>query len=363
MSLSYILGAGASYGSQLPNPNLRPPLVKDMFRRSQDISGSGTFGRVSSWCKKRYGITPESLVLGDPDFESVLGRYDSDWDATDNEASLENISLGLERQDLLELVYEVFIGSTIATLRATCPHHDRLAQSLTPGDVILNFNYDFLMEASLEKAGKLSDHGIGAELMAFTHEWTGGGLKPLNGFQATRDDPPHLKLHGSLGWFKRTAFSEMRIDSESSGSKPEPNAVKCRIVAHRSRCVKPPLKTYTSLTVAPKTFVGVESVIVPPAPVKSGLAGPEWKGLWDFALERLSESTSWVSIGYAFRETDRDANELFREAGAPLGDTLDIRVVAPSDGPAIVGRVKKLLPKAKVRNSHPTLEEFARELV
>lgn len=362
MGVCYILGAGASFGSKLYNPNLRPPLVKDMFRRSHEISGSGTFNRVTSWCQKRYGIPSAALLSGDPDFEAVLGTFDEDWEKTNDEASLENIRLGLERQDLLEVVYEVFIGSTVATLRSTCPYHDKLSMNLTAQDTVLNFNYDFLMEASLEKARKLSDHGIASELMGFTHEWTGSTLKPLARPAAKRDDPPHLKLHGSLGWFRRTPFGEVNIAAESPGPSPDPDAPKCRIVAHRSRCIKPPLKTYDSLTVGPKTFVGVESVIVPPAPVKDNLAGPEWKRLWGFASERLSKSTEWLSIGYAFRETDQDANTLLRDAGKPLKDRLSIHVVAPSDGPAIVSRVQRLLPEATVRNSFRTFEEFANTL-
>lgn len=362
MATCYILGAGASYGAKLQSADLRPPLVREMFRRASTIGGGSSFNRVASWCQARYGISREALISGDPDFESVLGRFDADWNSAGSEATQENIGLGLEREELLELVHEIFIGSTVALKFATCPYHDRLAQSLEAADTVLNFNYDFVMEASLEKGKKLTDYGVGSELMGMTHKWDGQTLTEISGFKANRNDPAHLKLHGSLGWFRRKPFAPYRVDSEMGGARPEPEAPACRIVASRSVCVKPPLTSYGSLRIAPKTFVGVESLLVPPAPIKSGLAGPDWKGLWSYAMDRLRESTKWVSIGYSFRPTDEDVNEMVRHIGTAIGSRLEIEIVAPSDGPEIAKRVKELVPLARVRNCYGTLEKYSESL-
>ncbi len=175
-------------------------------------------------------------------------------------------------------------------------HHVRLLRTrCQPGDTILTFNYDPLIEASLDVVAKTSNilwsRSGGMGLRFNGRMIQGRGIEPLP------EEPTNvtlLKLHGSLNWVvpadRRSPHtpSLLRLDVDDN-SGPGFSLVRDR---HGG--------TY-------------RSVFVPPQPGKA----PQILGLeplWKMARVALASAERWIVIGYRLPDTDREARDLLVEA-------------------------------------------------
>ena len=92
------------------------------------------------------------------------------------------------------------IGLTLHLAQRRIDSADRelyvqFAKRLRPGDVIITFNYDTLLETALDQAGKTYRH--------YLYSQTGEGWEES---AAAATDVIILKMHGSIDWFDRSNF-------------------------------------------------------------------------------------------------------------------------------------------------------------
>ena len=198
----YLLGAGASYAS--PAPEARLPLQQGFFAH---IGKSG-FGPLLAEIFRLMSYSPlaEWLIAnGYGDEARPYRRLGTDWDLNieDFYSQIEaDPVLGFSRRSqclkLLDKIVFASVSMPTEALRNSperaCPYHRSLAEQLLPGDTIVSFNYDSLVDDAL---------------LAFCPHWhplTGYGIQfddvlggTLSGKQFILDsDVTLLKPHGSV---------------------------------------------------------------------------------------------------------------------------------------------------------------------
>jgi hypothetical protein len=147
------------------------------------------------WECDRERVTTETVdfeeFLGFLDVEYHLGLRGSDtWSADGNEG---------------QVVAKTLIGQVLSERMPKPaeipPLYLNFAKKLRPGDTILTFNYDTLLERALEVTG------VPFRLFPYRYKRIspdGGGI-----IDSDRDDEVVVfKLHGSIDWFDRRSFSE-----------------------------------------------------------------------------------------------------------------------------------------------------------
>jgi hypothetical protein len=196
-----ILGAGFSATAGLP---LASGLWKEVRHRAENMTGrAGQFREdleeYISYRKKCYG---KQLNRDDVNFEDFMAFLDVEF------------YLGLRGSDTwssdgneTQVVVKTLIGQ-ILTERMPRQIPDvylRFAEALQPDDLVLTFNYDILLERSLEKIGKAY------RLFPSRYLDAGWGMATVD---HSRDEVIVLKPHGSVDWFSRAeyrALEERRI--------------------------------------------------------------------------------------------------------------------------------------------------------
>ncbi|HET6203339.1 MAG TPA: hypothetical protein VFI25_11115 [Planctomycetota bacterium] len=167
----FILGAGFSAGAGIPMTGEILAGAMKRFREEEP----GPFERVDGQVRARY-----RLDKSDPDYANLpLAeictflhyrelREHGGGERFADAGSGENLSL------------RYFLAKEVASrtpLRGAIPPiYRRFAEQLHPGDIIISFNWDTLLELALEAVGK-----------------------PYS-YQVTNDRIPVLKFHGSINW-------------------------------------------------------------------------------------------------------------------------------------------------------------------
>ena len=202
-----ILGAGFSSRAGLP---LGAQLYKEVYRRSR-LSKSKEFldkdlERFIEYKRLSEGITlsPEEI-----DFEEFLSFLDVEhylWIRGSDTWSVD----GNESQ----LIIKYFIGETIHN---NTPSSDKIpvcyltfVQNLEPGDIILTFNYDIMLERCLDYIKK--------PYRLFPHK-----SKVSDHSEIDNGEIVILKVHGSVDWFNRTEYSKREIQHRKDGFDGSPN--------------------------------------------------------------------------------------------------------------------------------------------
>lgn len=206
----YILGAGFSQPAVLP---LAPELWHEIRRKGLAMSGRASQFRedLDIYIEYRKHCDGIELTLEQVDFEDFmafldiehyLGLRGSDtWSSHGNEA---------------QVVVKTLIGET---LTASMPPRDRIpelylrfAEILKPNDLVLTFNYDILLERTLE------DAGVPFRLFPYRHKED--PEIPGRLARDERDEVIVMKLHGSIDWFDRSLYSQLEEDRIANGFEP-----------------------------------------------------------------------------------------------------------------------------------------------
>lgn len=149
--------------------------------------------------------------------------------------------------------------------------YDALAAALHPGDVLISLNYDTMLDSALVRRGWDPRHGYGIAGGPAKFRW-----KPKTVNSNLRN--VHLfKLHGSLNWFVRGAFSNL---SAVFQKKP-------------TRIEKPRMNELS----------GHVRQVIPPIYGKF-FDHEHWRSLWSDAYAALREADALVVIGCSLIETD-----------------------------------------------------------
>lgn len=263
-----------------------------------------------------------------PDLERVLVRVcGPDFRSYGLEATFSKVAAaGQAEADLYTRGIELTLFHRMRALEATnvAVHIRYLAHHLKPGDVVLTFNYDPILETALQLLPPAGG--------TYWHPSDGYGLT----FEAIGADPDPgtrpstaelLKLHGSMNWLApidappRVPFKLLRI---------LPNSLRgAGFVVRRD-----------------DQGTAMRPVIVPPRPEKDyealGLAP-----LWQRAGEALSAARTLTVIGYRMPATDMAALELLSQAAARMKPETTVAYVTRGDNAAIQ-RFQSVFPRSEV---------------
>lgn len=283
--LVILFGAGATRAA-FKDRRPPPPLDADFFDIASQITGRGTgrlvrrvtrdvfdlYGRVSGIGLEQYYRDIETrLELSK--FAKSKNRP-KDWQ--------------VRTRNLEELVRRVLIHTTCELdkgvakpLKSTL--HEALMARVKPGDTLITFNYDTVLEESLGGGSLWTPRGgYWVETSGITHDWPKKWFT-TRGIRTARDAQIQLlKLHGSLNWVLYNT-SRVRL-------KPRPYVVRSR----------------------KGTAVFDKAAILPPGWHKRVDRNP-YSALWRQARLKLDQCASLVIVGYSLPDTDLIARALFLE--------------------------------------------------
>lgn len=227
-----------------------------------------------------------------------------------------------------------------------CKVHDRLVSSLEPGDTVVSFNYDPLIDTALQASGRW-------------HPATGYGLHVRGILTETEDPfltrlpPPDsqvvlLKPHGSMNW---------GIPMRSVGIQPPPLAM-CPHVGsgmhYQCDCTGEELSThiyvYGRFQVGapdpgafllqdgtPEGIYLTPGFFMPPFPKKS-MGGGIFGRLWVQVLESVTQAQHVLIIGYSLPTADSHVSVQFRRLTAGCSPKKVSLVSPASSDPDFVRR-------------------------
>ena len=258
----------------------------------------------------------------------------------------------------------VLCGTLMAATRDIhCAYHRRLANWLAPGDVVISFNYDLLIDRALRETGRwlpedgyrLSFHKIGSR-KGKDMEWR----DPSD----SRSDVSLLKLHGSLNWlYPRTPWETLyKLNMYGADLPVARDALYC--LEDLNPAFEDDFPVYEwwaryEHDDAQGSY-DLHSLIVPPSISKpyhnfEHAIGP----LWAKALRALLDQTTDIYlIGYSLRRDDLRAWWLFRKAAAESAHLRNVFVVNPSD--EVLRTTERAFQGRRVERLSNTLGEFAK---
>lgn len=276
----YIFGAGATRGAFSKN-RLPPPVDIDFFDIAKQLEGRGTpllAKRVLKSVWELYGTSNIGLEQYYRDIETR--ELITSFAKTANQPK----NWKRRREELEKLIRRVYVHTTCnLAKRPATPKvsslHEKILAGLKPGDTILTFNYDTLIEESLPKEkplwNPLDGYGVtvGGKGFNWHKKYTAEHKCPKNSQILI------LKLHGSLNWTLYSSNSKIRL-------KERPYVIRAK---HDEKV----------------------SVLAPGWNKK--VNQNPYKAFWRAARLRLEKCKSMVIIGYSMPETDLLAQALFSE--------------------------------------------------
>jgi len=216
-----------------------------------------------------------------------------------------------------------------------CPLHKQLASLIKNDDVIIDFNYDLLMDEALKSAGKLNDFGYGIN---FSYIYDNDWKRP----EGDQLDVNFFKLHGSLNWFKCMECASIFLFKNFHFPL---HIFNLNYSAENLDC--------------PICESGGESLIrlvLPPIQTKEYSIDP-FRLLWRRGANKLKEITRIAFLGYSFGTTDFAMRGLLRSLNAKnkISD-MDIRFMNKTS--KAEERFKLIFPKIRTPTRTTNLKEF-----
>jgi hypothetical protein len=190
----FIIGAGFSAHAGLPLGDELLDLVRGKVRDrlGEDTKLEADIARYLSYRRRCELVTEDVPIdyekfISFLDMEHYLGLKGSDtWSEEGNESQL------MVRNGIMEVIY---------SRQPNAPTEEclRFCKALSPGDMIITFNYDTLIEDTL-------DH-LGTRYRLFPDRFKEVGLMFATiDAEAEQDEIVILKLHGSIDWFDKTPY-------------------------------------------------------------------------------------------------------------------------------------------------------------
>lgn len=282
-----LFGAGstrAAFADRRPPP----PLDADFFEIASQLLGRGTKRLAQTVTRDVFGLYGKVSGIGlEEYYRDIETRRDlshiararhcpMDWDArTDNLTEL-------VRRVLIHTTCTLDAGIVASPLRSTV--HRAILQKVEAKDTLLTFNYDTVIEESIEEDFGLWNprDGYGIETTGITLSWSNHWLTARRVDRRSVSKIQILKLHGSLNWGPYTA-GPVRL-------RPRPYVVRARRGAP----------------------VYDRAEILPPGWNKRVDRNP-YRTIWAKARSALENCATLVVIGYSLPQTDLIARALFSE--------------------------------------------------
>jgi len=308
-------------------------------------------GHVLSAAAAKYGIASNEVFNSEIDIEEFHTAIESEFlKALDRHRNDQD-----ERMNVIKLhaIYTQLILVFAATINAIqngpiSNPHLRLAQTLEPGDSIITFNWDTLMDRALQHVSTWeTDSGYGfSPHLIYREGWQ------LPSPQTSLTSPNLWKLHGSSNWltsypivdYERFELSLMqtspvnRVYVFEAAREPYPtwqgrfqsgfenfsygyyppnlpdDPGKSAGDGHLFITAKHDFPWMPKGT-AKKDGLLSSPLIIPPVKQKTyKLFGDLFDGLWRNAEDALARADKIALIGYSFPRTDTQSIDLFRRA-------------------------------------------------
>ncbi len=319
---TFILGAGASKhaNGRMADELLPPPSDLSRFLQSDEE-------RLSVVDHALNILSRHTIPTGRMTFEEVLTEIDVRR-LSRNAATREVQELNLARRLLVAYALSVSSPDTVRDEGATMA----FCKCLAPGDVIVTFNYDILLEQALWDLGMWTlKNGYGFDAPALFRQH-------MDIPKALRDNPERglvqvLKPHGSVNW------RSMPLEGESSD-----NGLFVGIIFN-SRDLHGLRKEVALYKVAPLMTGGGDApeAFLMPSYVKSyATTVPFMREIWHLAYERIRRSSEIWIVGYSIPEADTDAHLLLSAADPSLEPVF--RIVDPC-ADEVAKRLRRLVPR------------------
>ncbi|MBI5149818.1 MAG: hypothetical protein HZA28_03500 [Candidatus Omnitrophica bacterium] len=333
----FILGAGASHGSGFNSyRNIKPPLLKDFFKTFAEFGYFRKYERevtsLLDFLSNTFGWAKDALESGSPDVELVLDSLDAKLNETELHHSLPDyVREGMRCRNFKRIVIELIAEALHRTTWGggfnppKCPYHESIAKYLKPGDLIINLNYDLIMDMAL---------------INHNWDWINGYALPfdycyrnhINKWEEIRVRNSHqfyyLKLHGSLNWFISTDVVEERGgDTKIHGDINAKN--KLHLVNPASWYENPHLRTAqpgASYKNGNLRFFTQRLIVGPGRKRKYDMLVP----LWNIAATQLKDVTQVFIVGCSLRENDQQLSSLLRD-NIPWSSLENFIVVDPKE--------------------------------
>jgi len=335
MNVLFVYGSGASFDSKYRlsldggnnQESFSPPMDKNFFNTkiikkllARDDYYGIKFIRKTLFplkddlsleeCWTAVSINLKQCRLGTYEWEKEYEKYKQDYRTSYPYSQLEatDVTFGESRnmghmpgcvystrkvlgdceRDLKKLIYKCF--STIYLQNDICSNYESMHNIIQQNTGVnflgyITFNYDLLLEQSLEKLGK-QYHYLSVNVDIFDRYYKNYHPSILI-----------LKLHGSLNW-----------ELLSRGDD----------IIFKKKSVKP---TYPENSINANSFI--EPGIVPPTILKEEInseyneSNPLKRLLinqWKYAIQLLSKADKVIIVGYSFPETDYHVHRIFQIA-------------------------------------------------
>lgn len=354
MSKVYILGAGAaaSYkGSYLKETS---PVAKNFFQKAMRLidihqikdrhfaDENIQYEHIFQFIEKLWGISREQIGQSNLDMEEVLTLLTIE------------IEEDLPGRDRLLQAYQEYLLLMALTFDKIlygepCPHHRAIAKSLQPGDTIISFNYELLMDYALNNL---------KDAKAYWHIRDGYGIPCQEITQKERKEKTehlpsnvHLyKLHGSLNWLFCPRCGQLYSynHSDDKGHSMIINGMANLIKCTTEHCCQ-----------------RLSRVIIPPTLIKNYQSIPFIPDLWQEAKQRLEQAAEIIVIGYSFPTTDFRSNWMFRKAITQNSKLQRVVVIDSAVGyqlETLLSKHKSIF-RVKELDYYPSINEFADKLL
>jgi len=196
---TYLLGAGFSRPAGLP-------LGQDIFPSILELSKrTPLYGNVIKPDLERYVLfvrraTGERLRFSEINLEKFMSFLD-----VEHTLRLSGKNTWTDQGNKTQLVVRNLIAELLLRRqRLITPEarqlYDDFARRLTSMDYVITFNYDTLLEESLDRVGV--KYRLFPSRYREIDEWGGGTLPDQD------DEVVILKMHGSIDWFDRSSFEQ-----------------------------------------------------------------------------------------------------------------------------------------------------------
>jgi hypothetical protein len=289
----FVLGAGATRGCSFVDPTrfpCIPPLDGDFFTQLQRVGNDKHTALIGQ-------VMRDVVQLFGPNFDATMETVFTTLEHTirmlettgDNRAFKKKDLK--EKRDRLEQAIAVVLEESLTEKRRgrsshspqQCKYHQRLVQDvLKPGDVVVSFNYDCVIDFALKRYGddKWNAHyGYGFNLGSRGSALEGDGFWQPKKQAAEETTVRVYKLHGSLHFDVDDGF--------------DPPGIKLK------------QRPYT------RQAGDMKFTIIPPEWHKAYDEGV-FATLWQKAAGAINRAEHIVAIGYSLPATDLHANALFR---------------------------------------------------
>ncbi|MFZ5644279.1 MAG: hypothetical protein ACOY46_11875 [Bacillota bacterium] len=283
MSTVYILGAGASASYDKSYSGMQCPSAKNFFTVACRVIHSDPGENFQKYCdiikflEEYFNLPLQRLEDAGIDMQDVLTFLDLELEYSDSISEIE--LLRKAKREFMELLTATF---SRVLKGPPCPYHSALASFLHPGDTVISFNYDLLMDTALCTS-------------ALWNPRTGYGFRAQAEENAVGIDPDRsqvllLKPHGSFNWVTCRACARVYVMSPSMFDDPDN------------------WEYSTSVEFEPESH-DLERLIIPPS-VKKNVHGKIMQQIWTKAHDALKKALQIVIIGYSLPAADFMAKRL-----------------------------------------------------